>query len=169
MKKRLLSVVLALAMILSTMSVLAFAADTSLAALIANAADGATVDWTGGDVTIADTITINKSITIDLNGAKIRSAKAPILDDESSDHFGKAIFNITGGDVEIINGYILGEYTKIDVDAVNTETVLNYATVIANLKSADAAIQVNGGNLTLNCTVVVGGMMYAERVYSLVN
>lgn len=136
--KRILSTVLALCMILGCFatgfSALAAATDlqTGINAAIANGKT--TYEWTGGDVTLENTLVINGDIAVDFNNAVITGAP------------GKSVVNVKGGEVTLYNGTFVAECEAYSGPINFAETLLDYR----------PAVSINGGDVTLECITAVG-------------
>ena len=137
--KRILSAVLTLCIILGCMATgfSALAADSKdlQAAINAAIANGDSVyEWTGGNVTLDDTLVINGDITVDFNNATITGAP------------GKVVVNVKGGDVTLYNGTFIAECEAYS-------GVIDFASTLVDYKPA---VSINGGNVTLDCITAVG-------------
>lgn len=176
MKKRLLAGLLTLAMLL-TMAPVAFAvedtedtvdadqvpaaeeavvkqnqiatqSDSALQQTINNAADGSTVTMSESEQ--AD-ITINKNITLDLNGKTLKNTNA-----------GKATISVTdGATVTVKNGTVIGgaSYYNIQVGtAVNSTANLTLESVTATAGNSGSSMIDNWGTLTVNSGAYTGGL-----------
>ncbi len=137
--KRILSAVLTLCMILGCMatgfSALAAGASSLQAGINAAIAGGnSTYEWTGGNVTLDDTLVINGDITIDFNNATINGAP------------GKAVVNVKGGNVTLYNGTFIANCEEYS-------GAIGFASTLVDYKPA---VSINGGNVTLDCITAVG-------------
>lgn len=136
--KRILSTVLALCMILGCFatgfSALAAATDlqTGINAAIANGKT--TYEWTGGDVTLENTLVINGDIAVDFNNAVITGAP------------GKSVVNIKGGEVTLYNGTFVAECEAY-------QGAIDFASTLVDYRPA---VSINGGDVTLECITAVG-------------
>lgn len=130
--KRVLAVIVAVIMIVGTCAVAASAA-TTLQAKIDAASAGDTVTLNAA-YTI-ETVTVNKDITIDLNGGVLRGAD------------GKAAIKVTGGNVTVTNGQVMAFFGKMStLDMIKTVN-----------DHCPPAISMTGGSLTLDGVRVIGG------------
>lgn len=136
--KRIFSAVLALCMILGCFATgfSALAADTDLQSGInAAIANGkSSYVWTGGDVTLENTLVINGDIAIDFNNAVITGAP------------GKSVVNVKGGEVTLYNGTFVAECEDYQGAVGFAETLVDYK----------PAVSINGGDVTLECITAVG-------------
>ncbi len=136
--KRILSAVLALCMILGCFatgfSALAAATDlqTGINAAITNGKK--TYEWTGGDVTLENTLVINGNIAIDFNNAVITGAP------------GKSVVNVKGGNVTLYNGTFIAECEAY-------QGAIDFASTLVDYRPA---VSINGGDVTLECITAVG-------------
>lgn len=136
--KRILSAVLALCMILGCFATgfSALAASTDLQAGINAAIAGgkSSYEWTGGDVTLENTLVIDGDIAIDFNNAVITGAP------------GKSVVNVKGGEVTLYNGTFIAECEAYSGPVGFAETLLDYR----------PAVSINGGDVTLECITAIG-------------
>ena len=136
--KRILSTVLALCMILGCFatgfSALAAATDLQTGINAAIASGKTSYEWTGGDVTLENTLVINGNIAIDFNNAVITGAP------------GKSVVNVKGGEVTLYNGTFIAECEAYSGPVKFAETLLDYR----------PAVSINGGDVTLDCITAVG-------------
>ncbi|MBQ3498588.1 MAG: hypothetical protein IJA87_05630 [Clostridia bacterium] len=137
--KRILSAVLSLCIVLGCLATgfSALAADgTALqAAINAAIAGGDSVyEWTGGNVTLDDTLVINGDITVDFNNATVTGAP------------GKSVVNVKGGNVTLYNATFIAECEAY-------QGVVDFASTLLSYKPA---VSINGGNVTLDCITAVG-------------
>ncbi len=137
--KRILSAILSLCMILGCIATgfSALAADGSAlqAGINAAIANGSSAyEWTGGNVTLDDTLVINGDITVDFNNATVTGAA------------GKSVVNVKGGNVTLYNGTFIAECEAY-------QGVVDFASTLLDYKPA---VSINGGNVTLDCITAVG-------------
>ncbi len=136
--KRILSTVLALCMILGCFatgfSALAAATDLQAGINAAIAGGKSSYEWTGGDVTLENTLVINGDIAVDFNNAVITGAP------------GKSVVNVKGGEVTLYNGTFVAECEDYQGVVGFAETLFDYR----------PAVSINGGDVTLECITAVG-------------
>lgn len=140
--KKILSAVLALCMIFGCMAV-GFTAQAATPADLQNginqaiAKGEAVYTWTGGDITLSSTLTINGNIKVDFGGAKVRG---PI-------HRSTVVIN--GGNVELFNVYFkgMGQQTS------------GLPAFVGEIADAKPTVLVCGGNVTLNSAFVLGAVL----------
>ena len=157
MKRKLLSVLLCLAMALSLLPTAALAEGeevakvgetakyTTLAAALGNAQDGATVTLLAN---VVEDVVINKSITLDLGGKTLTNTNA-----------GKATISVTGGTVTVKNGTVIGgtSYYNIEVTK-NSNANLTLEGVTATAGNTGSSMIDNWGDLTINSGDYSGGL-----------
>lgn len=137
--KRILSAILSVVMILGCITV-GFTAQASVADLataVKNAADGETVNWDGGDVTLKDTLVINKNVTIDFNGAVITG---PV---------DKVAIRVDGGNVTLYDGVVIADNRNWSGETGFVKALMNYK----------PAISINNGIVELDCITAVGSVI----------
>lgn len=136
--KRILSTVLALCMILGCFatgfSALAAATDLQAGINAAIANGKTTYEWTGGDVTLENTLVINGDIAVDFNNAVITGAP------------GKSVVNVKGGEVTLYNGTFIAECEAY-------QGAIDFASTLVDYRPA---VSINGGDVTLECITAVG-------------
>ncbi len=136
--KRILSTFLALCMILGCFatgfSALAAATDLQAGINAAIAGGKSSYEWTGGDVTLENTLVINGDIAVDFNNAVITGAP------------GKSVVNVKGGKVTLYNGTFVAECEDYQGVVGFAETLFDYR----------PAVSINGGDVTLECITAVG-------------
>lgn len=133
--KRILSAILSVVMILGCLAV-GFTAQASAADLVDAIAKGGDVNWTGGNVTLTDTLTIKGDVTVDLNGAVITGPE------------GKAAV-VINGNVTLYDGVIVA----------NNEAYSGEIGFVKSLLKYKPAIKVTGGNVILDCVTAVGSLL----------
>ncbi len=134
--KRILSAILSVVMILGCLTV-GFTAQASASDLVEAVANGGKVDWTGGNVTLADTLVINKDVEIDFNGAVITGPA------------GKVAIRVDGGEVTLYDGVVLADQGSYSGETGFVKALMNYK----------PAISINNGNVELNCITAVGSLL----------
>lgn len=134
--KRILSAILSVVMILGCLTV-GFTAQASAQDLVDKVAAGGDVNWTGGNVTLADTLVINKDVNIDFNGAVITGPA------------GKVAIRVDGGEVTLYDGVILADQGSYSGETGFVKALMNYK----------PAISINDGNVELNCITAVGSLL----------
>jgi len=130
--KRVLAVIIAVIMIVGTCAVAASAAET-LQSKIDAAAAGDTVTLTKNTT---ETITISKSITLDLGGYRLTS------------EYGKPAIRISAGDVTVTNGQVVSRFAKVTSEEM-LKTVFD---------KAPCAIRITGGSLVCDGVRLVGSL-----------
>ncbi len=139
--KRILSAILALCMVFGCFAAgfSAQAADAALQAGInAAIANGEPVyKWTGGNVTLENTVVVNGDIKVDFNNATVTGAP------------GKTVVNVKGGNVELYNGTFIAQAPAYQGATGFVESLLDYK----------PAVSINGGNVTLECITAVGSIL----------
>ncbi len=113
-----------------------FTAQASAADLVDLIAAGGDVNWTGGDVTLTETLKITGSKTIDLNGAVITGPE------------GKAAVEIKG-DVTLYDGVIVANNKAFSGEVEFVKSLLNYK----------PAVSIKGGTVVLDCITAVGSLI----------
>ncbi|MBR4048880.1 MAG: hypothetical protein IKK09_00120 [Clostridia bacterium] len=134
--KRILSAILSVIMILGCLTV-GFTAQASASDLVKAVANGGKVDWTGGNVTLADTLVINKDVEIDFNGAVITGPA------------GKVAIRVDGGNVTLYDGVVLADQGSYSGETGFVKALMNYK----------PAISINDGDVELNCITAVGSLL----------
>lgn len=134
--KRILSAILSVVMILGCLTV-GFTAQASASDLVEAVAKGGKVDWTGGNVTLADTLVINGDVEIDFNGAVITGPA------------GKVAIRVDGGEVTLYDGVILADQGSYSGETGFVKALMNYK----------PAISINNGIVELNCITAVGSLL----------
>ena len=134
--KRILSAILSVVMILGCLTV-GFTAQASASDLVAAVAAGGDVNWTGGNVTLADTLVINGDVKVDFNGAVITGPA------------GKVAIRVDGGNVRLYDGVVLADQGKFSGETQFIKALMNYK----------PAISINNGDVELNCMTAVGSLL----------
>lgn len=134
--KRILSAILSVVMILGCLTV-GFTAQASAADLVDAIAKGGDVNWTGGNVTLTETLVINGDVTVDFNGAVITG---PV---------DKTAINIKSGNVTLYDGVIIADNRDWSGETGFVKALMNYK----------PAISINGGDVKLNCITAVGSVL----------
>ncbi len=134
--KRILSAILSVVMILGCLTV-GFTAQASASDLAEAVANGGKVNWTGGNVTLADTLVIDKDVEIDFNGAVITGPA------------GKVAIRVDGGKVRLYDGVVLADQGKFSGETQFIKTLMSYK----------PAININDGEVELNCITAVGSLL----------
>lgn len=132
--KRVLATIVAVLMIIGTCAVAASAETAAtLQAKIDNAAAGDVVTMDGNTTA---SITINKSITLDLGGYRLTS------------EYGKSAIRISAGDVTVTNGQVVSRFAKVTSEEM-LKTVFD---------KAPCAIRITGGSLVCDGVRLVGSL-----------
>ncbi len=134
--KRILSAILSVVMILGCLTV-GFTAQASASDLVAAVAKGGKVNWTGGNVTLTDTLVIGDGVNIDFNGAVITGPA------------GKVAIRVDGGEVTLYDGVILADQGSYSGETGFVKALMNYK----------PAISINNGDVELNCITAVGSLL----------
>lgn len=134
--KRILSAILSVVMILGCLTV-GFTAQASASDLVEAVAKGGKVDWTGGNVTLADTLVINGDVEIDFNGAVITGPA------------GKVAIRVDGGEVTLYDGVVIADQGSYSGETGFVKALMNYK----------PAISINNGDVELNCITAVGSLL----------
>lgn len=134
--KRILSAILSVVMILGCLTV-GFTAQASASDLVAAVAAGGDVNWTGGNVTLADTLVIKGDVNVDFNGAVITGPA------------GKVAIRVDGGNVRLYDGVVLADQGSFSGETQFIKALMNYK----------PAISINDGNVELNCMTAVGSLL----------
>lgn len=134
--KRILSAILSVVMILGCLTV-GFTAQASASDLAEAVAKGGKVNWTGGNVTLTDTLVIDKDVEIDFNGAVITGPA------------GKVAIRVDGGKVRLYDGVVLADQGKFSGETGFVKALMNYK----------PAININDGDVELNCITAVGSLL----------
>lgn len=128
--KRVLASMIAVLMIVGTCVIAASAADTLQAQIDGGAA---TITLTKNTT---ESITINRDVTIDLNGYRLVSVP------------GNPAIVITAGNVTVTNGQVISKFANVEsAEMIRTVT-----------SASPSAIAVSGGSVTVEGVRVVGGM-----------
>lgn len=133
--KRILSAILSVVMILGCLTV-GFTAQASASDLVAAVEAGGDVNWTGGNVTLEDTLVIGNGVNIDFNGAVITGPA------------GKVAIKVNG-DATLYDGVVLADQGSYSGETGFIKALMNYK----------PAISVEGGNVELNCITAVGSLL----------
>ena len=133
--KRILSAILSVVMILGCLTV-GFTAQASASDLVAAVAKGGNVNWTGGNVTLTDTLVIGDGVNIDFNGAVITGPA------------GKVAIRVKG-DATLYDGVVIADQGSYSGETGFVKALMNYK----------PAICVESGNVELNCITAVGSLL----------